>query len=283
VRPDVDAYLRRLGIADPGEPSVEALHRLHAAHVERVPYETLEIALGRPTSIAPRVAAAWIAGGRGGYCLHLNGAFSELLTALGYRVTRHLAGVQGSSQPEPVGADANHLALTVDLPGDGTWMVDVGLGDALYQPIPLRPGRYRQEPFEYRLGPSTVVSGGWRFTHDPTVGSFRGMDFDPAPARLPEDFRARHREMSTDRGSPFVRVVTVQRRDASGVQALRGCVLTRVDAAGRHEQEIEDGETWFGLIRDTFGIALDDVDAAEREALWVRVRAAHLAWRAGVG
>ena len=48
---------------------------------------------------------------RGGYCFHLNGAFSELLWSLGYDVTRHVGGVHGPDGPED--ALTNHLVLTV--------------------------------------------------------------------------------------------------------------------------------------------------------------------------
>src|SRR5215217_499183 len=82
-RLDLDAYLARLGIADPGPPSAAALRALHEAHVEHVAYEALEIQLGRPTSVDPYEAAARILERRrGGYCFHLNGAFSVLLDAL---------------------------------------------------------------------------------------------------------------------------------------------------------------------------------------------------------
>lgn len=72
---DVDGYLERLGL-DAEPPSVAALRRLHAAQVERVPYEALEIQLGRPTPLEPSASLARILRGRGGYCYHLNGAFS---------------------------------------------------------------------------------------------------------------------------------------------------------------------------------------------------------------
>lgn len=51
---------------------------------------------------------------RGGYCYHLNGAFSLLLESLGFDVVWHRAGVQNRSEPDPVGPDsARHLTLTV--------------------------------------------------------------------------------------------------------------------------------------------------------------------------
>ena len=80
-RLDTEGYLDRLGIADPGEPSVAGLRALHAAHVELVTYEAIKIQLGRPTTVDPYESAERIVARHpGGYCYHLNGAFSSLLS-----------------------------------------------------------------------------------------------------------------------------------------------------------------------------------------------------------
>ena len=280
---DVSAYLARLGVDHTGPPSVAGLRALHRAHVERVPYENLEIQLGRPTSVDPYESAARIRRGRGGYCYHLNGAFAVLLSHLGYRVSWHVGGVQRRDQAAPVGATGNHLALTVrGLPApecpDGVWLVDVGLGDGPYEPLPLRPGTYRQGPFVYRLAWSRVVPGGWRLEHDP-AGSFAGLDVAPA-AVGPARFAAMHRYLSTSPDSPFVRVATAQLRRAEEVSVLRGCVFTRTGWRGRQEREITTMAEWYGLLADEFGLLLDDLDAAARESLWRRVRTAHQRWTA---
>ena len=56
-------------------PSVDGLRRLHRAHVERVPYETMWIHADEPWGIDPEESVGRIArDGRGGYCFHLNGA-----------------------------------------------------------------------------------------------------------------------------------------------------------------------------------------------------------------
>ena len=53
------------------------MFRLHRAHVERVPYETLWIQLEQYWDIDPIASATRIATEtRGGYCFHLNGALS---------------------------------------------------------------------------------------------------------------------------------------------------------------------------------------------------------------
>jgi len=281
---DTAAYLERLDIPDPGAPSVAALRALHAAHVERVAYEVLDIHLGRPTEIGPEASAERVAErGRGGYCYHLNGAFSLLLDRLGYDVVWHRAGVQNWPDPVAPGPPlANHLALTVrGLPSDecpdGTWLVDVGLGDALHDPLPLRAGRYPQGPFVYELRPSEVAPGGWRFAHDPG-GSFAGMDFGTGGATV-DEFAARHLHLSTSPESGFVRACTVQRRDATGVDTLTGCVLHRA-GEGAETRTLETSAEWYATLAERFGLALTDVDDAAREALWARIAAAHEAWRA---
>lgn len=280
---DVAGYLARLDVPHPGPPSAEALRILHRAHVERVPYDTVGIHLGRTTTVDPFESADRIVRlGRAGYCLQLNGAFAALLTALGYQVIWHRGGVQVNPDRPAPGADGAHLALTVHglpEPGNpnGTWFVDVGMGDGLHEPLPLVVGSYRQGPFTYRLMPSPVELCGWRFEHDP-AGSFAAMDFSIEPA-MPADFAARHIEMSTSPDSNFVRVFAAFRRHATGVERLRGCVLSRVGAdAGTWE--LTEADDWYAALADRFGLTLADATGSERSALWDRMLVSHDAWLA---
>ena len=268
---DAAAYLRRIGLDDPGPPSAASLAALQRAHVERVPYETIEIHMGRPTTVDPHEAAHRIVEHRrGGYCYHLNGAFSLLLEALGYDVSWHKGGVQPGSEPRPVGATGNHLALTVQgLPTDenpeGRWLVDAGLGNGIHDPLPLIAGTYRQGPLTYALEPSAAEPGGWRFEQDPRM-SWVGMDFRPGPATQ-EDFRDRHEWLSTSPQSPFVQWFTVQRRDEHGVDAVIGSLLHHFPDG--EAIALEAQEDWLAVLHDRFGIALD---AQEEDALWSRVQ-----------
>jgi N-hydroxyarylamine O-acetyltransferase len=273
---DVDGYLTRLGLTRPRRPDLAALRDLHAAHVDRVPYETFDLYLRRPwvrerRGLDPAAAVTRIVAGRGGFCYHLNGAFSLLLAELGFAVTWHLAGVQVSGRPAP-GPDGNHLGLTVaglstrDCP-EGTWLVDVGLGDALREPIPLRPGRYRQGPFRYEVG---AVEGGWRFEHDPR-GSFLGVDFASGPATARE-FEPMHAFLSTSPESPFVRLAVAQRRDRGGIHVLRGCVLRRADRRGTRVTTVDGRDEWFAMLARVFGLTFAEYDGATRADLWRRVR-----------
>jgi len=274
-----DAYLARLGLpAEP--PSADALFRIHRAHVERVPYETLWIHLGERRTVDAAAAVTHIArDGRGGYCFHLNGAMSELLRSLGYRVVRHVGGVHG-----PDGASGeemtNHLVLTVgDLPTDanpdGVWYVDAGLGDALYEPLPLRAGVYVQGPFRLALDATPGTVGDWHLTHDP-AGGFTGMAWRSAPTEM-DAFAERHAWLSTSPDSGFVKVLTVQRRDATGVDVLRGLTLQRIGDRS-HESTLTTPDELSGALHDIFALDLDRIDGDSRRSLWDRLRAAHVAW-----
>jgi N-hydroxyarylamine O-acetyltransferase len=274
-----DAYLTRLGV-EREPPSAEALSRIHRAHVERVPYETLWIHLGERWTVDPTASAERIATGRrGGYCFHLNGALSELLRDLGYDVVRHVGGVHGPGGPAE-GDFGNHLVLTVrglptgDNP-DGTWYVDAGLGDALHEPLPLRPGTYRTGPWELVLEATPDGLGDWHLTHDPG-GGFSGMAWRSTPVGM-EAFSAHHEWLSTAPESGFVKVLTAQRRDATGVDVVRGLTLKRI-GRGAGEATLSSLDELSEALGDVFGLDLGGLDRGAREALWARVSTAHEAW-----
>jgi arylamine N-acetyltransferase len=279
------AYLRRLGLeAEP--PSVGALQRLHRRHVERVAYETMWIHGGETWDIDPGASAARIAlDGRGGYCFHLNGAFSELLMSLGYTVTRHVGGVHREGSPY---ADSmtNHLVLTVaGLPTDenpsGEWYVDAGLGDALHEPVPLVEGRFHQEPFDLSLERTDDGVGDWHLTHDP-AGSFAGMSWRERVASM-DEFVERHRWLSSSPESGFVRVATAQRRDATGADILRGLVLTRVGAGASNSKPLTNRAEWFAALADVCALRFDRSEPDMLDRLWERCLAAHRAQEASAG
>ena len=251
------AYLARLGL-DAEPPSVDALFRLHRAHVERVANHK-----------------------RGGYCFHLNGAFSELLASLGYSVVRHVGGVHGPAGPSEPDL-TNHLVLTVgDLPTDenpgGDWYVDAGLGDALHEPLPLLAGAYQQPPFRLALERSAGGIGDWHLTHDPE-GGFVGMSWRSAPADIGA-FADRHQWLSTSPESGFVKFLTVQRRDATGVDILRGLVLSRT-GSDAFETTLTDKRELIEVLADVFALGLTGADDRALERLWISTLDTHRAWDA---
>jgi arylamine N-acetyltransferase len=119
-----------------------------------------------------------------------------------------------------------------------------------------------------------VAPGGWHFDHDPR-GSFAGMDFGMEPAPM-SAFDQMHRHLTTSPESGFVRVATVARRDATGVDIMRGLSLTRLEADSR-TTTMETSADYFQALADVFGLRFD---ADERALLWDKVSRAHAAWTA---
>jgi arylamine N-acetyltransferase len=275
-----DAYLRRLGL-DAEPPSVEALQRLQRRHVERVPYETLWIHADERWDIDPSTSAARIAlQGRGGYCYHLNGALGSLLSSLGYAVRSHPGGVRADGLPESRSM-GNHLVLTVSaLPTEanpsGVWHVDAGLGDALHEPLPLLAGAYVQEPFHLALDRLPGDGDGWLFTHDPS-GGFRTMRWHMVDARV-GDFSTQHRWLSTSPESGFVRVAMAERRDATGVDVMRGLVLTRLGERAATSEPLTSRDEWFAALADVFDLRFESSAPDALDALWERVERGHEQW-----
>ncbi|WP_412077593.1 arylamine N-acetyltransferase family protein [Streptomyces xanthophaeus] len=268
-------YLRRLGFPEPPRPTAEALFALQRAHVERVPYENVDIQLGRAPGLDPVQSARRIAEGRGGYCFHVNGAFAALLESLGYDVSRHVGGVHHDPDARTVTGD--HLALTVRVDG-AEYFVDTGLGDGPHDPLPLRAGTHRQGDFSYVLEPLEGPEPGWTFLT--SYGPCPVTVFRSAPAAL-ADFEAEHVRLSTSPESGFVRTLVMIRRDAESIDVLRGRVLGRIDPAkGPSERELNTPEELYEVMATVFGRTLDDLTPADRAALWEQVCRAHATWLA---
>ena len=274
------AYLGRLGlVAEP--PSVEALQRLHRRHVERVPYETMWLHAAERWGIDPVDSVTRIAReGRGGYCYHLNGAFAALLESLGYAVARHVGGVHGPAGPDAE-TTGNHLVLTVrGLPSDdnasGTWYVDVGLGDALHEALPLEAGEYEQAPFRLSLAETDDGIGDWHLAHDP-AGGFIGMSWKAPEADMTE-FAATHEWLSTAPDSPFAGVAIAEHRDASGVDVIRGLVLLRVGDGASLTEPLTERADWFGALAEVLDLRFDGTAPETLDRLWNRVLTTHRAW-----
>jgi N-hydroxyarylamine O-acetyltransferase len=276
------AYLRRLGL-DAEPPSVEALQRLHRRQAERIPYETMWLHAGEAWGIDPVESVERIAlHGRGGYCYHLNGGFAEFLRSLGYTVARHVGGVQVTPEADS-DSFGNHVVLTVsDLPSEenpsGVWYVDVGLGDALHEALPLIAGDYEQAPFCLVLDRLEDGDGDWRLEHDP-AGGFVGMIWTTAEAEMTE-FRAKHEWLSRSPESPFARVALAEHRDATGIDVIRGLVLTRIGDGAATSEPLTDRTDWFAVLGDVFDLRFESSEPETLDRLWEGVLAVHRAWEA---
>ena len=271
----VSGYLSFLGYADRPPPTLETMAEVHRRHLAQVPYENLEIMLGRPPSVDPLESLARVARvGRAGYCFHQNGALETVLVDLGYAVSRRGGHVWTTEDDRWTGS-LNHLVLVVSgLPTEenpgGEWWPDVGLGDAIVEPLPLVAGDYEQGGFSYAI--TEVRDDGWSFSAD-RQGSFLGLETGAAPSLA--DVDTCHAALSTPPDGRFARLLVVQRRMADHVDVVRGCLAHTVKPGGQSETELTTYDDWRGAIADGCGLSLAEVGDDELRALFSRQLALH--------
>jgi arylamine N-acetyltransferase len=261
----VARYLSRLGFAAEPEPTAAGLAELQRRHLDAVPYENLAIMLGRPDPTDPGQTLERIAaGGNAGYCFHHNGAFEVVLRALGFAVERRSGHVWGRAVPP-----LNHLVLLVTI-GGRPWWPDLGLGDALRDPVEVAAGQFSQGPFSYEI--TSAGAGGWTFRHDPAAASFPGLDVSAA---RPSDAEvaAAHRVLSTPPGGRFTKVLVAMRRDDAGAEVLRGIRHQRA-GDGAFTRDLTSYDDW-RAVHECLGVSLAGAADAELRSLHARMLAAH--------
>ena len=245
----VDAYLRRLGWHARPPATAETLRALHRAHLERVPFENLDVRLGIPIELDARAFAERIAlGRRGGFCYQLNGAFAYLLADLGFAAELLEARVHG---PSGLGGAFGHLCLRVEVDGVAL-LADVGFGRGCFDaPIAFAPDvEQRDTAGVFVLRP---LAGG---ALDLVCDGADEYCVSPA-ARVLDEFEPGCRFHQTSPESPFTRASVCTIRTPEGRVTLAGSRLIETTAAGRSERDL-DRAALGDVLAARFGIELDD-------------------------
>ena len=133
---DLDAYLDRIGWTGSREPTFATLAGVLRAHVRRIPFENLDVLLGRGIDLdLGALQRKLVRARRGGYCFEHAMLFAAALDALGFAPVRHSARVVLVSPRTEV--PRTHMFVTVALP-EGTFVLDPGFGGlAPDRPVPL--------------------------------------------------------------------------------------------------------------------------------------------------
>ncbi len=224
-------YFARIGYSGPATATLQALRGLHRAHLLAVPYENLDIHLGRPITLDPEAMFRKIVDERrGGWCYEMNGVFGRVLETLGFEV-RYLSGAVGRAA-HGWRAQGNHLVLLVTL--DRRWIADVGFGDGFLTPLPLEPGSYRQDFLQYRV----TRNGAWWRVDNHVFGGADGFDFTLTERTL-DAFATQCHDLQTSPDSSFVTTTVCERFTPNGMLVLTasrnlssvGAAVSRLRAA----------------------------------------------------
>jgi N-hydroxyarylamine O-acetyltransferase len=248
---DVRGYLDRIGYSGPTGATAENLRALHRAHLLAVPFENLDISLGRRIVVDEEAILRKIVElQRGGFCYELNGAFAALLRALGFQVTLLSARVARSDGGE--GPDFDHLALRVDL--EEPWLADVGFGDSFLEPLRLEGDVEQSDPAgTFRL----VQDGGrWYMQKRASDGNWTAQySFSPQPHRL-EEFAGMCHFHQTSPESSFTQKRICSRATPDRRITLSEMKLIVTSNGGREETRTGSDEECQKILEREFGIRL---------------------------
>jgi N-hydroxyarylamine O-acetyltransferase len=243
------AYLERIAYSGSMEPSAETLRALQRAHMFTVPFENLDIHLGRKIVCDEnRFLQKIINEHRGGFCYELNGAFAVLLRELGFQVT--LLSARVARADDTYGPDFDHLTLRVDL--EEPWLADVGFGESFLDPLRLQPnleqpqiGRvYRLTEVEDTFHMEVRVGDKWKSQYSFTL----------QPRQL-SDFTAMCHYQQTSPESHFTRNRICSRATPDGRVTLSTGKLIETHNGARTERTLTD-EEWTACLRERFGVVL---------------------------
>ncbi|RPI49101.1 MAG: arylamine N-acetyltransferase [Acidobacteria bacterium] len=215
-----------------------------------VPFENLDIALGRRIVLSPDAFFDKIVRQRrGGFCYELNGLFAWLLEELGFAVTMLSARVWDGERPGP---EFDHMTLRVEIERRA-FIADVGFGDSFLEPLLLNDSEIAvQRGHAYRITGS----------HPELVLESRGGDsawqpqyaFSLTPRRLAE-FSGMCEYHQTSPASHFTRKTICSLATPAGRVTLAGRRAI-VTASGREERNIADENEYRTLLGTWFGIDL---------------------------
>ncbi|WP_330333016.1 arylamine N-acetyltransferase [Streptomyces sp. NBC_00536] len=260
---DLDAYLERIGHTGELAPDLDTLYAVHRAHTAAIPFESLDVLLGRPIALDVKsIEDKLVRSRRGGYCYEQNTLLAAALERIGFTVAGR--GARNRTRGDVL-LPVTHAVLVVTVDGE-PWLCDAGFGhQGPREPVPLgRPG-------------AEVVQGEWTYAVREEAdgllvltflreGAWRDLyAFGPQPAH-PVDYVLMNHYSSTHPRSAFIGQLVAHRPAVPGAAHRLSFVrdeLTRLHPDGRTERRRIAPDELTGILDREFGIRLSERDADE--------------------
>jgi arylamine N-acetyltransferase len=287
--PELDAYLARIGVtpgalaaasAVAGPRSLAVLRAVVRGHALSIPFESFDVTLREPVSLAPRdIFAKLVERRRGGFCLETSFLLRSALQALGFgevlclraaRVWLRVPASEYAPREPPIPRLHVVLVVRVDDAQDD-FLVDVGFGGGgPPEPLPLRAGAvtpaagdvFRTDAGDTGLGEDSwvlwaVQNGAWRRLY-----SFEHVSLD-CPRVHAADFLSVSHYVQSGRGTLFFTIRVASMPLADGRVTLlkrelrrRGAERLGEEPAALEVTAVADAGQLRRLAREHFGIAL---------------------------
>ncbi|WP_293874066.1 MULTISPECIES: arylamine N-acetyltransferase [unclassified Sphingomonas] len=259
---DLDAYLARINLPARVTPDAEGLGRLQREHRLAIPFENLDVRLGRGIAIdSASVFAKLVTAKRGGYCFEHNRLFMDALAALGFRVRPLLARVWlGVADTPPL----THTLSLVTI-GDRDWIADAGFGGSYAPVMALADGWEAEAPDGAWFRLDRDPRHGWMLHRKGDAGSTDGRGTGPGwqpqysfheTEVFDGDLALSNHWTSTAPASRFTQVTIASIVLPHGLAGLTDRRYHRRAGDNRSEAEITDPRVYRMRMSLMFGIDL---------------------------
>jgi N-hydroxyarylamine O-acetyltransferase len=258
---DLAGYLVRIGWDGPVAPDLPTLRGLVACHAASVPFENLDIVLGRSIELdLPTLQRKLVGDRRGGYCFEQNSLLKAALEAIGFQVGFMIGRVVVAVAAD-AGTPRTHVALLVTLP-EGAFLADVGFG-RLTPTVPLMFGSdaEQESPMEtYRL----VAMGRERLLQVRVGDTWAHCYRLHAEPVFQADLEMGNWFTSTRPGGLFTTHLVVSRpQNGRRVTLFNGrLTFRRADGSLEDRRDLRGADDYRVALRDMFGMVLAEDDLA---------------------
>lgn len=242
----LESYCRRIAYDGPREPTLAALRAIVLGHATAIPFENVDVFLGRPIRLeVPGLYDKLVRRQRGGYCFEHNLLLLDVLRGIGFRAQGLAARVQWGRPPGTVGP-RTHMLLHVEL-DEGPHIADVGFGGLTpTAPLALATGEQATQHENYRL-----VAFGAQFGLEARLaGKWSSLYRFSVEEQTAADYEVANWFTSTHPQSLFVNHLIASRPDTGRRHALfnNRLIIRRLDGTSerRHLQRAAEWEEALG-------------------------------------
>ncbi|HEX4598399.1 MAG TPA: arylamine N-acetyltransferase [Burkholderiaceae bacterium] len=253
---DLDAYFERIGWGGPTRPDYDTLAGLLGAHMARIPFENLEVLLGRPVRLdLEALQRKLVQARRGGYCFEHSTLLAAVLEQLGFAPVRHTARVVLVLPRHE--SPRTHMVLTVPL-REGTFILDPGFG-ALAPRTPVRLADTAPVHTGHEAHWMARAQGEWvlRAKVGEKVADCWVSSLEPDNL---VDFEVGNHYTATHPMSPFVNRIMMRALTPNGRVTVMNRDVTVRDGGTSTSSQLADRVALRGLLAGHFGFDLPEVE-----------------------
>lgn len=260
-RIDLDRYLARIGWTGAAPTTLSTLSGLLRAHMRSIPFENIDVLLGREVRLdIDSLQEKLVDARRGGYCFEHATLFAAALDALGFAPSRHAARVVLISPRSEV--PRTHMFLTVPL-AEGAFVVDPGFGSL----APGKPLRLREEEPAANDSHWMARDGVWWILRARNDGKIVDCWVSTLEVENPIDFVVANHYTSTHPSSSFRKLLMLRALTDDGrVSVMNRDVTFRTDDTVR-STTLTDRAALRSLLAEHFGFDLPEVESLRVPAI----------------